>query len=240
MFIKFVIVLLLLIALVSLLRGAPSAARAPTRRPPARTLMTRIAGVLLILGLAVLALHLSGCSAEPSVFHATEVRNADFGKLSALETLADHRGARITSVDFSGKAVVVFFGYALCPDICPTTLATLKEVMQQLGADAERVQVVFVTLDPERDTPEVIATYVTWFDPRFRALRGDQTATHDVAKAFRVTFSKVEGTSATGYSLDHSATSYAYDPQGRLRLLFRHGASAAHIAADLAKLLAGN
>lgn len=239
MFVKFVVVLLLLIALVSLLRGAPSATRTATQRPPARALMTRIAGVLLVLGLAMLALHLSGCTVKPAPFHATEVRDADFGRLNALETLVDHRGSRLASVDFSGKVVVVFFGYAACPDICPTTLATLKEVMQRLGADADRVQVFFVTLDPERDTPEVIAPYVTWFDARFRGLRGDPAATRAVAKAFRVTFSKVEGTSAAGYSLDHSATSYAYDPQGRLRLLIRHGETAEHIAADLSKLLAG-
>ena len=239
MFVKFVIVLLLLIALVSLLRGGNTGTPTAPRRSPARPLVLRIAWVLLALGLAVLAVHLSGCTPQQQPFNATAVSAPDFGRLNALEALSDHTGSRLSRVDFSGKAVVVFFGYALCPDICPTTLATLKDVMRLLGQDAGRVQVVFVTLDPERDTPEVIGPYVGWFDPSFRALRGDAAATRAVAKEFKVAFSKVEGTSAAGYSLDHTATSYAYDPQGRLRLLIRHGASAEAITADLKKLLAG-
>lgn len=183
-------------------------------------------------------LSLSGCSRQDPKFHATTVASADFARLSVLGALVDATGRRPVSADFSGKAVVVFFGYAQCPDICPTTLATFKGVMERLGADADRVQILFVTLDPERDTPDVIGPYVGWFDPRFRALRGDAQSTQSVAREFRVQFSKSASGSAAGYSIDHSATAYAFDPQGNLRLLFRYGDSAENIAADLKALLA--
>jgi protein SCO1/2 len=133
----------------------------------------------------------------------------------------------------------VFFGYTQCPDICPTTLTTMKEVMRLLGPNADRVQVLFVTVDPERDTQETLATYVPWFDPRFLGLYGDAQTTLAVAREYRVYYGKVKGNTALGYSIDHSATSYAYDPQGRLRLLINHGATAQHISEDLSMLLAG-
>lgn len=181
---------------------------------------------------------LLGCG-QPPTFHATDITGASFGRLSTLESLSDHTGRRITSADFQDKVVVLFFGYTHCPDICPTTLVTLQAVMQQLGSDAERIAVRFVTLDPERDTTEVLAAYVPWFDARFRGLRGDPEATRRVAEDFRVFFSKVQGTAAAGYSLDHSSMSYVFDPQGRIRLLLRHGETPQHITADLRLLLAG-
>lgn len=237
MFLKIVIVLLLLIVAASLLggRGAQTASR--RAKPPLRTLMLRIAGVLLVLGIAVLALHLSGCSRTEPAFHATDISGASFGRLEALDGLTDHTGRRVASADFSGKAAVVFFGYTQCPDICPTTLTAMKEVMALLGPQADRVQVLFVTVDPDRDTETTLAAYVPWFDPRFRGLYGDAAATLAAAREFRIFYSKVKGETAMGYSIDHSATSYAFDPQGRLRLLIPYGAKPEHIAADLRKLL---
>jgi protein SCO1/2 len=187
---------------------------------------------------ACLAVLLLGCERQ-TAFHATDITGASFGSLAALEALTDHAGRRVASADFSGKAAVVFFGYTQCPDICPTTLLTMQEAMRQLGADAGRVQVLFVTLDPERDTQEILAAYVPWFDARFRGLRGDVQATQAVAREFRVFYSKVMGESAAGYSLDHSSMSYAFDPRGRVRLLIRHGETPERIAADLRLLLTG-
>jgi protein SCO1/2 len=237
-FIKIVIVLLLLIVAASLLGG-----RGPTttaaRHPPnakLRPLIKRVAIVLLALGVVLAALHLSGCSRPGETFHASDISGADFARHFAL---TDHTGRRLTNADFPDKAVVIFFGYTQCPDICPTTLTTMKEAMRLLGPEAERVQVLFVTVDPERDTPEVLATYVPWFDSRFIGLYGDAKTTLETAQEFRVFYSKVKGETALGYSIDHSATSYAYDPQGRLRLLIRHGETPEHIADDLRKLLAG-
>lgn len=241
MFIKIVVVLLLLIVAASLLSGRGSAAPTAQRRSRAtlRPLIKQVAIVLLAIGAVLAALHLSGCSQPGATFFASDISDAKFGRQSALAALTDHRGRRLASADFADKAVVVFFGYTQCPDICPTTLVTMKEAMRLLGPAADRVQVLFVTVDPERDTPAVLAAYVPWFDARFLGLYGDSQTTLDVAREFKVFYSKVKGETAMGYSIDHSATSYAYDPQGRLRLLIRHGETPEHIAADLQKLLAG-
>jgi protein SCO1/2 len=242
MFIKIVVILLLLIVIVSLLGGrlAPGAPRPhAATRPPLRLLMLRIAAVLVAIGVVLAALHLSGCSKPGEAFHATDISGADFGHQAAIAKLTDHRGRRPASADFLGKVVVVFFGYTQCPDICPTTLVAMKEAMGLLGPEADRVLVLFVTVDPERDTPALLATYVPWFDARFVGLYGDTKATLEVAREFRVFYSRVKGSTALDYSIDHSATSYAFDPQGRLRLLIRHGETPQHIAEDLRKLLAG-
>jgi protein SCO1/2 len=239
MFIKIVVVLLLLIVIVSLLGGRmlPGPARTAVRKTPVlRTLMLRIAAVLVAIGVVLAALHLSGCSKPDESFHATNITGAPFGRSFDL---TDHTGRRVASADFLGKVVVIFFGYTQCPDICPTTLTAMKEAMNLLGPDAERVQVLFVTVDPERDTPAVLAAYVPWFDARFLGLYGDANATLEIAREFRVFYAKVKGETALGYSIDHSATSYAYDSQGHIRLLIRHGETPQNIAADLHKLLAG-
>ena len=137
--------------------------------------------------------------------------------------------------DFRGKAVVVFFGFTHCPDVCPTTLADMAGVMKQLGPQAERVQMLFITVDPERDTPQALDRYVHAFDPRFVALRGDPAATQRVAKDFKIFYEKrKEGDS---YTVDHSAQSYVFDPQGRLRLLVRPQGIAADLPDDLRTLL---
>jgi len=167
-------------------------------------------------------------------FKATDITGAAYGK--TLE-LTDHTGAARTLADFRGKLVVLFFGFTQCPDVCPTTLVTMAEVMKQLGPDADKVQVLFVTLDPERDTPTVLAGYVTAFDPRFLGLSGDAAATTRAAREFKVFMQRNAGSSADNYSIDHTAASYVIDREGQLRLYVRHGASAADVAADLKLLL---
>ena len=166
-------------------------------------------------------------------FRSTDVTGADFGK--KLE-LVDHHGRPRSLEDFRGKAVVVSFGFTHCPDVCPTTLADLSQAIKSLGAQAERVQVLFVTVDPERDTREVLAKYVTAFDPRFLGLYGDAAATQRAAKEFKVYYEKRK--SGDTYSVDHSGQSYVIDPQGRLRLFVRHERIAADLAPDLKMLLA--
>jgi protein SCO1/2 len=182
-----------------------------------------------------LTLLFSGCSPPPA-FKSTDVSGADWGKDFAL---GDPQGQARRLADFKGKAVVVFFGYTQCPDVCPTTLLSMREVLNRLGNDAGRVQVIFVTLDPARDTPQVLAEYVTAFHPSFIGLRGDEATIVAVARDFKVFYAKQAGSTAGTYSIDHSTGSYAYDPDGRLRLLIRHGETPDNVAADLRLLLAG-
>lgn len=182
-----------------------------------------------------LALLLSGCS-EPVSFKATDISGTDWGKDFKL---TDHHGQARQLADFKGKAVVLFFGFTQCPDVCPTTLSAMRDVLGQMGQDASRVQVLFVTLDPARDTPQVLAQYLPMFHPSFIGLLGDDAAIAALAKDFKVFYTKQPGSSAGSYSIDHSTGSYAFDPQGRLRLLFRHGEIPGNIAADLKLLLAG-
>ena len=192
--------------------------------------MTTIWRFSLVL-LAVLA---AACTPEAPKFRSTDVTGADFGKELAL---TDHNGKQRTLADFRGKAAVVFFGYTHCPDVCPTTLVDMAGVMKALGADAERVQVLFVTVDPERDTPQVLTQYVPAFDPRFLGLYGDLPATQRVAKEFKI-FYELQPPKAPGaYTVDHSSQSYVIDPQGRLRLFVRPERIAADLAADLRTLL---
>lgn len=178
---------------------------------------------------------MAGCS-EPPKFHSTTISGVDWGNDFAL---TDHRGQPRHLSDFRGKAVVLFFGYTQCPDICPTTLAAMRDAMGLLGSDAARVQVLFVTLDPARDTRQLLAEYVPWFHPSFIGLREDEATTAAVAKEFKVFYVKQPGKTPGGYSIDHSASSYAFDPQGNLRLVIRHGEAPANVAADLKLLLAG-
>lgn len=191
--------------------------------------------------LVMFAAALLGCERAPG-FHATDITGASFGRLAALDGLIDHEGRRFASAEFRGKAIVVFFGYTQCPDICPTALTAMQETMRLLDQEkgvADRVQVLFVTVDPERDTQEVLKAYVPWFDARFLGLRGDAAATLSAAQEFRVFYAKVKGDTALDYSIDHSATSYAFDPQGRIRLLIKHGETPQNLAADLRRLLSG-
>jgi protein SCO1/2 len=142
-------------------------------------------------------------------------------------------------VDFRGKAVVIFFGYTQCPDVCPTTMTGMAEAMKLLGADADKVQVLFVTVDPERDTPQLLAQYVPVFNPGFLGLYADAQTTAKTAQAFRIFYKKQPGSTPTTYTVDHTAGSYVYDPKGRLRLYIKHGEKPEVIAKDLKLLVAG-
>ena len=177
------------------------------------------------------ALLVAACDGGPK-FRSTDITGAEYGR--SLE-LPDADGKVRRLADFRGKAVVLFFGFTHCPDVCPTTLADIAGVMKQLGSDADRVQVLFVTLDPERDTPETLRGYVSAFDPRFIALRGDAAATQRVAKDFKIYYEKRK--QGDTYSVDHSSQSYVIDPQGRLRLLVRPERRAADLPDDLSTLL---
>lgn len=178
-----------------------------------------------------------GCSppAQSPAFQNTDVTGADFGRSLAL---TDHHGKPRTLNDWRGKVVVVFFGFTQCPDVCPTTLASMAAVMQSLGAQADDVQVLFVTVDPERDTPQVLAKYVTSFDPRFIGLHGDEAAINAATRNFKVFYQKVPGTTEGSYTIDHTAASYVFDRSGKLRLFVKHNAGAEPIVHDLKILLA--
>ncbi|MEO6624160.1 MAG: SCO family protein [Burkholderiaceae bacterium] len=178
---------------------------------------------------------LSGCFENKPSFVSVDVTGADYARDFAL---LDHNGKLRSLKDFAGKIVVVFFGYTQCPDVCPTTMSELVEIRKVLGADGARVQALFVTVDPERDTAEVLKAYMTNFDPSFLALRPsspEQLAA--LAKDFKAYYKKVEGRTPTSYTMDHSAGSYVFDTKGKLRLFTRYGSGAAALAGDLRLLL---
>jgi protein SCO1/2 len=177
---------------------------------------------------------LAACGPEPK-FHAADLSGVTWGKDFAL---TDHYGKHRTLADFRGKTVIIFFGYTQCPDVCPTNLSTLREVMNTLGPDAERVQMLFVTVDPERDTQELLAQYVAAFHPGFIGLYGDAATTVATAKDFKVFYVKQPGSTPTTYTVDHTAGSYVIDSHGKLRLYIKHGETPGRIADDLRLLLA--
>jgi protein SCO1/2 len=181
----------------------------------------------------ILAALLLGCDRGPS-FRSTDITGADFGKDLQL---VDHNGQPRSLGDFRGKVIVVFFGFTHCPDVCPTTLAELARALEKLGADGDRVQVLMVTVDPERDTPQILKQYVTALDPRFLGLTGDADAIARTAREFKVFYQKSPGATPEAYSVDHSSGSYVFDPQGRLRLLVSYGQGADVFAHDIAQLL---
>ncbi|MEP7327567.1 MAG: SCO family protein [Betaproteobacteria bacterium] len=176
----------------------------------------------------------TGCSPDAAKFKSSDVTGASFGRDFAL---TDASGKPRTLADFRGKAVVMFFGYTQCPDVCPTTLAALAEAMKQLGPDADRVQVLFVTIDPARDTPALLNTYVPAFDSRFLGLYGDDEATQRVAREFKIIYQKQPGATPDTYTMDHSAGTYIFDPLGRLRLFVNHGQGPDVFVHDLREIL---
>jgi len=177
---------------------------------------------------------LGACGPAKPSFKSVDITGADFGREFRL---TDHTGKARTLADFKGKAVVLFFGFTRCPDVCPSTLAEMKLVKEKLGKDGERLQVLFVTIDPERDTPELLAKYVPVFDASFLGLYGDANATARTAKEFKVFYQKAPGSSPDNYSMDHGAASYVYDAQGRLRLFVKPGQGPDALAHDLKLLL---
>ena len=188
------------------------------------------------LFLALPCILLTACDPTPVAFRNTDLTGASFGR--GFE-LSDHNGQRRSLADFRGRVAVIFFGYTSCPDICPTTLARLAEVMKALGPEAQRVQVLFVTLDPERDNEARLKDFVPWFHPSFLGLRGDAGQIKAVADEFRVFSARKDVGSDLGYVLDHTSGAYVFDPAGRLRLYVKDTASVEDIAADIGQLLAG-
>ncbi|MGV1044016.1 SCO family protein [Limnohabitans sp.] len=189
----------------------------------------------LLGGFALTAvLALSGCGQDKPAFRGVDITGADYAQGWEL---ADHNGQVRTLKDFAGKAVIVFFGYTQCPDVCPTSMQELAEVKRLLGKDGERLQGVFITVDPERDTAELLKSYMANFDPNFVALRPTLEQLPKVTKDFKIYYKKVEGKTPTSYTMDHSAGSFTFDPQGRVRLYNRYGSGAAALAEDVKILL---
>ena len=193
-----------------------------------------------LITLALLPLWLAACdkaAAPPPQFNAIDITGAEYARDFDLP---DADGQRRHLADFKGKVTVVFFGYTQCPDVCPTTMLELAEVKKALGADGARVQGVFVTIDPKRDTAQVLKAYVTNFSPDFIALRGSDDETKAVAKQFKVYYAKVPGKTDASYTMDHTAGSYVFDSQGHIRLFTRYGSGAEALKHDLQLLLAAS
>jgi protein SCO1/2 len=185
------------------------------------------------LALVLFAFVMTGCT-EKLAFTNTDLTGLEYAKGF---TLNDHLGQTRTLADFKGKVVVLFFGYTQCPDVCPTTMSEMAAVMQQLGPLADKVQVMFVTLDPERDTQALLAQYVPAFDARFLGMRSDAAGTAAVAKEFKVFYAKQPGKTPGSYTIDHTAGSYVFDQQGQIRLFIRHGQGPEPIVHDVKLLL---
>ena len=190
---------------------------------------------LRVLCIAIVCCILGACSPKPEFKNIDITGSTSFGKDFSL---LDPDGNVRTLADFKGKVVVMFFGYTQCPDICPTTLTEMQQVMTLLGPQSDKVQVLFVTVDPERDTAAILKQYVPSFDPRFLGLRpADDAALEKVAKDFKIYYKKVPGTAPGSYTMDHTAGSYAFDPEGRLRLYIKHAQGPETLAHDLKELL---
>ena len=179
---------------------------------------------------------LAACSESKPQFKSVDLTGADYAKDFQL---TDHNGQPRSLKDFQGKVVVLFFGFTQCPDVCPTSMAELAQVKKLLGKDGDKLQGLFITVDPARDTPELLKAYMANFDPGFLALRGTPEQLAATAKDFKVYYKKVEGKTPTSYTMDHSAASYVYDTQGRLRLYTRYGTGAEALASDIRLLLQG-
>ncbi|WP_225783712.1 SCO family protein [Xenophilus sp. Marseille-Q4582] len=223
----------------------PRAGAAPARRPegaaldpappsgPRRRALHLLArgagaaGALALLGLA-------GCSEAKPSFNAIDLTGADYARDFRL---TDMNGRERTLADFRGKVVAVFFGFAQCPDVCPTTMLEMKQIKDKLGADGDKLQVIYITVDPARDTAEVMKAYMEAFDPGFLALIPTAEQLAATAKDFKVYYKKVDGKTPGSYTMDHSAATYLYDPQGRLRLYARYGTPVDAMAADIQALL---
>ena len=184
--------------------------------------------------LVLFAVLLAGCEPDATRFSNVDITGANYARDFRL---TDVNGQARSLADFRGKVAVVFFGYTQCPDVCPTTMTDMAEVKRRLGSAGDRLQVIFVTLDPDRDTAEVLAQYVPAFDPTFIGLRGTRDETAAIAKDFKVFYQKVPGKTETSYTIDHTAGSYVFDRDGRLRLFLRHAGAIDPIVADLGKLL---
>jgi protein SCO1 len=184
----------------------------------------------LVLGFGLVA----ACSEKQQSFTSVDLTGATYAKDFEL---TDHNGQVRHLKDFSGKVVIMFFGFTQCPDMCPTTMLELAEIKKNLGKDGDRLQALFVTVDPERDTPEILKAYMTNFDPTFLALTTTPEKLAELAKDYKVYYKKVPGKTPTSYTMDHSAGSYVYDTEGQLRLFTRYGTGAAALTQDIQQLL---
>ena len=191
---------------------------------------------ILALGWVSALAVLSGCGQDKPAFKGVDITGADYAQGFSL---SDQDGQVRTLKDFAGKAVLVFFGFTQCPDVCPTALQEIAQAKQLLGADGAKLQGIFITVDPERDTPELLKAYVANFGADFVALRPSPEQLPKVTKDFKIYYKKVDGKTPTSYTLDHSAGSFAFDPQGRIRLYNRHASGAETLAADVKVLLGG-
>ncbi len=180
--------------------------------------------------------YLTGCSETAPSFSSVDVTGASYAQDFALN---DQYGKVRKLTDFQGKVVVMFFGFTQCPDVCPTTMSEMAEIKKMLGADGERLQVLFVTVDPERDTPELLKAYMENFDPTFLALYAPEPQLQALTKDFKIYYKKVDGSTPTNYTMDHSAGSYIYDTKGRVRLFSRYGTPKDVLFKDLQTLLKG-
>ena len=200
-----------------------------------RQALGRIAMAAATVGVAAIGgINLTACTEAKPTFNAVDITGADYAKDFSL---TDANGRVRTMADFKGKVVVLFFGYAQCPDVCPTTMTEMAQIKQQLGSDGDKLQVLFVTVDPERDTPDVMKAYMGAFDPSFVALIPTPEQLPALAKDFKVYYKKVDGKTPTSYSMDHSAASFVYDPKGRLRLYARYGAGVPPMVTDIKALI---
>jgi len=199
--------------------------------------MTRRFAIKTVAAYALLAWAaglMGACSPQQAAFSSVDVTGAEYAKTFEL---TDHNGQVRHLSDFAGKVVVLFFGYTQCPDVCPTSMAELAEVKKALGKDGERLQVLFVTVDPQRDTPEVLKGYMANFDPTFLALYTTPDKLAELAKEYKIYFKKVDGKTPTSYTMDHSAGSYVYDTKGQLRLFTRYGSGPKVVTEDIRILL---
>ncbi|MFN7219957.1 MAG: SCO family protein [Burkholderiales bacterium] len=194
--------------------------------------MTRL---LAALAVVVLGVFLSGCNSKPAPFNAVDITGiTGYGNDFRL---VDHNGKPRTMAEFHGKVVAIVFGFTVCPDVCPTTMSEMRSVMKSLGPQSEKLQVLFVTVDPARDTQELLAKYVPAFHPSFLGLRGDAEATAKVTRDFKIVARTVPGKTPDSYTVDHTAGTLIFDRQGRLRLMAPYGMDAEKLAADIKRLM---
>jgi len=198
-----------------------------------RKRILKTAWVLVLLSAAGF---LSGCGDDKAAFRGVDITGANYAQ---GWTLSDQDGQVRTLKDFKGQAVVVFFGFTQCPDVCPTALQEIAQAKQLLGADGAKLRGVFITIDPERDTAELLKAYMANFGTDFVALRPSLQELPQVAKDFKIYYKKVDGKTPTSYTMDHSAGSFMFDPQGRIRLYNRHATGAQALADDVKILLSG-
>ena len=199
----------------------------PSRRRAVKT-------VASLLALSAVSGFLLGCSPDKPQFKSIDLTGADYAQGFSL---TDHNGQLRTLKDFAGKVVVVFFGFTQCPDVCPTSMAELAQVKQQLGPDGDKLQGIFITVDPERDTADMLKAYMGNFDPTFLALRPTLEQLPQVARDFKIYYKKVDGKTPGSYTMDHSAGSYVFDEKGRIRLYNRYGSGADALASDIRLLI---